>query len=100
MSLVGPRPLRVSYLEKYSPEQARRHEVRPGITGLAQTQGRNSTSWKRRLELDVEYVDNRSIAMDARILKQTIKTVLQREGVSHKNHATMPEFAGNPEKTK
>lgn len=90
MSLIGPRPLLVSYLDFYSPEQARRHEVRPGVSGLAQVRGRNSSSWEERFQLDVEYVDNRSMALDMKILVQTIMTVMRREGISQEGHATMP----------
>lgn len=97
MSLVGPRPLLVSYLEHYSSEQARRHEVRPGVTGLAQIYGRNSISWEERFILDVEYVENRSIALDLKIIKNTILSVLKREGINHEGHATMPPFAGTRE---
>ncbi len=93
MSLVGPRPLLVRYLDRYSPEQARRHDVRPGLTGLAQVEGRNATTWERRLALDVEYVDTRSLALDLRILGRTAKAVLARTGVSGQGTATMPEFA-------
>lgn len=92
MSFVGPRPLLVSYLERYTPRQARRHEVRPGITGLAQSSGRNDVPWERRLELDVEYVDTRSFRLDALILVRTVRSVFVREGISHDGHATMPEF--------
>jgi lipopolysaccharide/colanic/teichoic acid biosynthesis glycosyltransferase len=81
MTLVGPRPLRMHYLPLYSPEQARRHEVRPGITGLAQVNGRNALSWKERLALDVWYVDNRTVLLDIKIIGRTIATVLRREGV-------------------
>lgn len=95
MSLVGPRPLLVEYLERYSPEQARRHEVRPGITGLAQVQGRNAVSWDDRLALDVWYVDHQSFSLDVKILCATVRTVLRREGVSSPGHATMPEFMGD-----
>lgn len=94
MSLVGPRPLLVSYLEYYSPEQARRHEVRPGVTGLAQVNGRNSISWDERFQLDVEYVDTRSFWRDAEILVKTVLAVFQRDGISHEGHATMPKFDG------
>ncbi|MCS5480810.1 sugar transferase [Corynebacterium sp. YIM 101645] len=95
MSLIGPRPLRVSYLDHYSPEQARRHEVRPGVTGLAQVQGRNSMSWEKRFKLDIEYVDSRSFALDVKILIQTVSTVLRREGINREGHATMPSFTGS-----
>lgn len=95
MSLVGPRPLLVRYLERYSEEQARRHEVRPGITGLAQVRGRNALGWPERLALDVEYVDNWSLLLDMRILAETIGVVLKREGVSAEGSVTMHEFMGN-----
>lgn len=94
MSLVGPRPLLVQYLERYSPEQARRHEVRPGVTGLAQVRGRNGLSWEEKLALDVEYVDRRSFALDAQILAETVATVLLRRGISAEGEATMTEFQG------
>jgi len=97
MSLVGPRPLLPAYLERYSPEQARRHEVRPGVTGLAQVEGRNSTTWAERLALDVRYVDEHSLRLDLAILCRTVLTVLRREGVSAEGHATMPEFKGDVE---
>ncbi|AZH79642.1 UDP-galactose phosphate transferase [Microbacterium sp. Y-01] len=92
MSLVGPRPLLVSYLDRYTPAQARRHEVRPGVTGLAQVSGRNSVDWDERLQLDVEYVDRRSLALDLWILWRTVAVVIRRDGVSANGHATMPEF--------
>lgn len=94
MSLVGPRPLLMSYLDRYTPEQARRHEVRPGLTGLAQVSGRNATTWERRLALDVEYVDTRSFWLDLRILGRTITAVLTRRGVSSEGSVTMEEFTG------
>jgi lipopolysaccharide/colanic/teichoic acid biosynthesis glycosyltransferase len=94
MSLVGPRPLLMSYLGRYSPEQARRHEVRPGVTGLAQVEGRNATTWPQRLALDVRYVDERSLGMDLRILWRTVAAVVRRRGISADDHATMPEFRG------
>ncbi len=96
MSLVGPRPLLVEYLERYTPEQARRHEVRPGITGLAQVSGRNAVSWEERLALDVWYVDHRSLWLDLKILLKTVGKVLRREGVSSPGQATMSEFKGQP----
>jgi lipopolysaccharide/colanic/teichoic acid biosynthesis glycosyltransferase len=96
MSLVGPRPLLVQYLDRYSPEQARRHEVRPGLTGLAQVSGRNAATWEDRLALDVRYVDERSLLLDLRILGRTLKAVLKRDGISAEGHATMPEFGGDP----
>ncbi len=92
MSFVGPRPLLVSYLERYTPEQNRRHEVRPGITGLAQVSGRNDVEWERRFELDVQYVDQRSLRLDAWILARTVRSVFAREGIAREGHATMPEF--------
>lgn len=96
MSLIGPRPLLVSYLARYSPQQARRHEVRPGITGWAQVHGRNELSWEKRFELDVWYVDHCSFWTDVRILWQTLFCVLSRRGVSAYNQATMSEFLGTP----
>jgi lipopolysaccharide/colanic/teichoic acid biosynthesis glycosyltransferase len=95
MSLVGPRPLHVRYLERYSPAQHRRHEVRPGVTGLAQVNGRNAVTWDQRFLLDVEYVDNVSAHMDLKILLQTVRTVLSRDGVSEDGHVTMTEFQGS-----
>jgi sugar transferase EpsL len=92
MSLVGPRPLLLEYLPHYSAEQARRHEVRPGITGWAAVRGRNALSWERRLALDVWYVDHWSIALDLKILLITVVKVLRREGISPEGHATMPRF--------
>jgi lipopolysaccharide/colanic/teichoic acid biosynthesis glycosyltransferase len=95
MSLVGPRPLLVRYLDRYSPEQARRHEVRPGLTGLAQVEGRNATTWERRLDLDVQYVDTHTVGLDLRILGRTIVAVLARRGVSGEGTSTMTEFTGH-----
>ena len=95
MSLVGPRPLLVRYLVRYSPTQARRHEVRPGITGWAQVNGRNCTTWEERLANDVFYVDNRSFALDLEVLLRTVKPVLFRNGIQHESHETMPEFMGS-----
>ena len=95
MSLVGPRPLRMEYLSRYTPAQARRHEVRPGITGWAQVHGRNVTSWEERLAQDVWYVDHRSFRLDLKILLMTVVKVLFREGVSASGTATMPEFTGS-----
>lgn len=92
MSLVGPRPLPVAYLPRYSDREARRHEVRPGITGLAQVSGRNALSWEERLELDVVYVETRSTAGDLRLLARTVGQVLAREGISAEGHATMTEL--------
>lgn len=94
MTLVGPRPLLVEYLPLYSPEQARRHEVRPGITGWAQVNGRNAISWEEKFKLDVWYVDNQSLWLDIKILWLTVKKVLAREGVSADGEATMPKFTG------
>lgn len=94
MALVGPRPLLMAYLPRYSPEQARRHEVRPGITGWAQVNGRNAVDWPTRLKLDVWYVDHWTLGLDLYILWRTILTVLRRSGVSAEGHATMPEFTG------
>ena len=94
MSLVGPRPLLVQYLDRYTPEQARRHEVRPGITGWAQVRGRNAISWDEKLALDVWYVDNRNFWLDLRILLETVVKVARREGISAAGEATMPEFRG------
>lgn len=95
MSMVGPRPLLVAYRERYTPEQARRHEVRPGVTGLAQVSGRNGLDWEEKFRLDVDYVDRRCLRLDARIILQTLATVLRREGVSAEGHATMEEFRGS-----
>lgn len=95
MSLVGPRPLLVEYLHLYSPLQARRHEVLPGVTGLAQVKGRNTLSWEDKFDLDVWYVDNRSVRLDLAILWWTLGSVFRREGVSAANAATMPPFEGN-----
>lgn len=94
MSLVGPRPLRTKYLDRYSFEQARRHEVRPGLTGLAQVAGRNSMSWDDRLELDVRYVESRSALLDLKILLATVPKVLRRDGIAEDGQATMSEFFG------
>jgi lipopolysaccharide/colanic/teichoic acid biosynthesis glycosyltransferase len=94
MSMVGPRPLLVSYLERYTAEQARRHEVRPGVTGLAQVSGRNAIDWNDRLRLDVEYVDGRSLKLDSEVLWRTFGEVFKRSGISADGHATMQEFAG------
>lgn len=95
MSLVGPRPLLMEYLPLYSPEQARRHQVRPGITGWAQVNGRNAVSWDERFRLDVWYVDHRSLWLDLRILWLTVRKVLVREGISAQGEATMTRFTGN-----
>lgn len=95
MALIGPRPLLVKYLPLYNDEQARRHEVRPGLTGYAQVNGRNTITWEDRLKLDVEYVDNVTFLNDWKIIFKTIKTVFKREGISEKGSATMDEFKGN-----
>lgn len=95
MSLVGPRPLREEYLPLYSPEQARRHEVRPGITGWAQVNGRNAISWEEKFALDTWYVDRRSLWLDLRILGRTLGQVVRRAGISHDSHDTMPWFTGS-----
>lgn len=95
MSLVGPRPLLVEYLPLYSPDQARRHEVRPGITGWAQVNGRNAISWEDKFALDVWYVDNQSLWLDIKILWMTVRKVLVRDGISAAGDATMPKFTGS-----
>jgi lipopolysaccharide/colanic/teichoic acid biosynthesis glycosyltransferase len=95
LSLVGPRPLLVRYLERYTPEQARRHEVLPGITGWAQVNGRNAISWEEKFALDVWYVDHWTPGLDVRILAMTVARLIRREGVSQEGHATMPEFMGS-----
>lgn len=95
MSIVGPRPLLVEYLPRYNVDQARRHEVRPGITGWAQVNGRNAVSWDERFAMDVWYVDHRSFLLDLRILVTTVTTVFRREGVSAAGHATMEPFGGS-----
>lgn len=97
MSLVGPRPLVMRYLDRYTPEQARRNLARPGITGLAQVKGRNALSWEDRFELDVQYVDNWSFLLDLKILVWTVGTVLRRDGINTEGHATAPEFMGSEE---
>ncbi|MCA9903558.1 MAG: sugar transferase [Anaerolineae bacterium] len=97
MSLVGPRPLLMQYLERYTPAQARRHEVKPGITGWAQINGRNALSWEERFKLDVWYVDHQSLLLDLRILVLTVWKVLKREGISEQGNATMSEFMGTNE---
>lgn len=99
MSLVGPRPLLMRYLERYTPAQLRRHEVSPGITGWAQINGRNALTWDEKFALDTWYVDHWSLLLDARILAATLGKVLRRHGVSNQNHATMPEFFGTDERT-
>jgi len=94
MSLVGPRPLLMQYLDRYTPEQARRHEVKPGITGWAQINGRNALTWEEKFKLDVWYVDNWSLWLDIKILFITVWKIIKREGISHPGHATMEEFKG------
>jgi lipopolysaccharide/colanic/teichoic acid biosynthesis glycosyltransferase len=95
MSLVGPRPLPVRYLPRYSREHARRHDVRPGITGWAQVNGRNALSWEDQLDMDVWYVEHKSLRLDLRIVRDTVASVLRREGISADGHATRPEFSGS-----
>ena len=95
MSLVGPRPLLMDYLPLYSPEQSRRHEVKPGITGWAQVNGRNAISWEEKFQLDVWYVDHQSFWLDQKILFLTVKRVFQRSGISAYGEMTMPRFTGN-----
>ena len=97
MSLVGPRPLLMEYLPVYSNEQARRHNVRPGITGWAQVNGRNAISWEEKFKYDVWYVDNHDLFLDLKIIWMTIKKVIAREGISADGEATMPKFTGNKE---
>lgn len=95
MSLVGPRPLLMKYLPLYSPTQARRHDVKPGLTGLAQVSGRNAVTWDRRLALDVEYVDTWTIRGDVKILRDTVAAVLNRSGITADGEVSMPEFTGS-----
>ncbi len=95
MSLVGPRPLLMEYLPLYTPSQNRRHELRPGITGWAQVNGRNAISWEEKFELDVWYVENQSFWLDIKILFLTVRQVLKRDGIASANHATMPKFQGS-----
>lgn len=95
MSLVGPRPLLMEYLPLYNSTQARRHEVRPGLTGWAQVRGRNSLSWKEKFELDIWYVDNRSLSLDLKIIALTIFQMVRPSGISMDGHTTMPPFRGN-----
>ena len=99
MSLVGPRPLLVQYLDRYTPEQRRRHDVLPGVTGWAQINGRNAINWDEKFEHDVWYVENVSLRTDLRILLQTAVQVLGRRGISAEGHVTMPEFTGNHEES-
>ena len=98
MSLVGPRPLLVEYVPLYSDEQARRHDVKPGVTGWAQVNGRNAVSWEEKFKLDVWYVDNQSFWLDIKIILLTIKKVFLRDGISAEGEATMPKFTGSPTK--
>jgi sugar transferase EpsL len=95
ISLVGPRPLLMQYLGRYTPEQARRHEVKPGITGWAQVNGRNAISWEDRFKLDTWYVDHHSLCLDVRILGRTFIQIFRRKDISQPGHATMPEFIGS-----
>ena len=95
MSLVGPRPLLMEYLPRYTPEQARRHEVRPGITGWAQVNGRNALTWEEKFDHDVWYADHLSLGLDLRILGRTLLAVVRREGIHAEGHATMPKFQGS-----
>ncbi len=95
MSLVGPRPFLTQYLDRYTPEQARRHEVRPGITGWAQVNGRNAITWEEKFKLDVWYVDNRSLWLDIKIIGMTLWKFLKREGINQPGQATMEEFKGD-----
>jgi len=95
MSLVGPRPLLVEYLSRYTPEQARRHELRPGLTGWAQVNGRNAITWEKKFALDVEYVDTCSLWLDLKIVALTVRRVLGRQGISQPGHATAREFLGS-----
>jgi sugar transferase EpsL len=100
MSLVGPRPLLMEYLEFYTPEQARRHEVRPGITGWAQVNGRNSITWEEKFKMDEWYIDNQNFLLDVKILWLTFFKVFRREGISHEGQATMKKFTGTSEEGK
>jgi sugar transferase EpsL len=95
MSLVGPRPLLMQYLDRYTPEQARRHQVKPGLTGWAQVNGRNSLRWEERFQLDVWYVDHWSLWLDVKIMMKTVRKIFLREDISQDGHVTMPEFIGN-----
>jgi sugar transferase EpsL len=94
MSIVGPRPLLTQYMQRYNAEQARRHHVKPGITGWAQVNGRNAVDWHTKFELDVWYVDHQSFSLDVQILWMTVVHVIRRSGISGQGHATMPEFMG------
>lgn len=99
MSIVGPRPLLVKYLPRYTPEQRRRHQVRPGLTGLAQVSGRNAISWEDKFRLDVQYVDNITFIGDIKIILQTALKVVKRDGINSETAATMEEFMGTQEQT-
>lgn len=100
MSLVGPRPLLMAYLDRYTPEQARRHEVKPGITGWAQVNGRNALTWEEKFRLDVWYVDNHSLRLDIQVLLMTVRQVLKRDGIAAEGHVTMPAFEGTGRETR
>lgn len=95
MSLVGPRPLLMEYLDRYSPEEARRHDANPGLTGLAQVSGRNRLGWKDKFQLDLEYVDDQSLVLDLRIIARTARSVLLRHGITSEGHVTAEEFMGS-----
>lgn len=95
MSLVGPRPLRMQYMDRYTPEQARRHDVKPGITGWAQVNGRNALTWEEKFALDVWYVDNRSLLLDLKIILMTVVAVVKRDGIRAEGYVSMPEFMGS-----
>lgn len=99
MSVIGPRPLLIKYLPLYNERQKHRHDVRPGLTGLAQINGRNAITWEKKFEYDVEYVNHLSFALDASIFLRTVRAVLKREGISSENDATMEAFTGTPEKS-
>ncbi len=94
MSIVGPRPLLIQYLDRYTTEQARRHEVKPGLTGWAQVNGRNAITWEEKFKLDVWYVNNQSLTLDLKIIMMTIWKILKREGINQEGHSTMEEFKG------
>ena len=99
MSIVGPRPLLMQYLDRYTSEQARRHEVKPGITGWAQVNGRNAITWEKKFKLDVWYVDNQSMWLDLKIITLTVLKILKREGITQQGHVTSEEFKGNQQKS-
>lgn len=98
MSIVGPRPLLIQYLDRYTPEQARRHEVKPGLTGWAQVNGRNAITWEEKFQYDLQYVNNHSFALDLRIIALTIIKIFRGEGINQEGHATAKEFVGTIEK--